>query len=53
MATENPNLVMLATVVRSQQPINFAIKFFSVELNLSKKKKKKCDEKGLEMQIKY
>ena len=43
---------MLATVVRSQQPINFAIKFFSVELNLSKKKKK-CDEKGLEMQIKY
>ena len=52
MATENPNLVMLATVVRSQQPINFAIKFFSVELNLSKKKKK-CDEKGLEMQIKY
>lgn len=35
MAT-NPNLVMLATVVRSQQPINFAIKFFSVALNLLK-----------------
>lgn len=31
MATENSNLVMLANVVMSQQPINFAIQFFSVE----------------------
>lgn len=50
MATENSNLVMLANVVMSQQPINFAIQFFSVE---SFGKKKQSDEKGLKMQIKY
>lgn len=41
---------MLANVVMSQQPINFAIQFFSVE---SFGKKKQSDEKGLKMQIKY
>ena len=48
MATENPNLV-LANGVMSQKPINFVIKFFSVESF----EKKQSDEKGLKIKIKY